>query len=139
MFQLKPVLRPLTIAFFLTAGFQVSSQNPSSILFQCDTSDQPVICAALADALREKSPNLALMHVEATAPFAAPTKGQVTIRYLEKTRDDARLSGHLVWQDQTGQQTQGPVLEFTVMDRNLETANLAPYAHALIKASDLPL
>lgn len=121
----------------------VSSNEFLAIELQCDTERQPSLCAELAKALTAMSPgrDITISPVSGslqTSLSQQPHKG-LTIRYQEQTRRDSWLSGQLIWQENTDQPVEGPVIEFSVMDRDLQPKDMTSFAKALIRASDLPL
>ena len=72
-------------------------------------------------------------------PLSQQPHTGLTIRYQEQTRTKSWLSGQLIWQENTDLPVEGPVIEFSVMDRDLQPKDMTSFAEALIRAADLPL
>lgn len=142
MLRFRPALHTLAAALVFSVVSPVSSKELPKVLFQCDFEQHPSICKALVEALKSKAPELDLTVTEVSDPSATEMANHfsgLTLRYHEQSRAKDRLSGQLVWQDQEGQPVDGPLLELSIMDSNLEGQNLTPFAHALIEVSDLPI
>jgi hypothetical protein len=146
--QFRPALLILTTALVFKAVIPVSSKTVSSkefpsIQLQCNAEQQPSLCAALAKALTARTPgrevSTSAVPKTSEAALAQDPQTGLTVRYQEKTRTASWLSGQLFWQVKTGAPVEGPVVEFSVMDRDLQPDDMVPFADALIRASDLPL
>ncbi len=138
---LRPVLKLLSTALIFSVGTPVLSSETTSVVLQCDTQQQPLICAALAEGLVAKWPELMLTLVNVSEVQESPEvdpQAEYTIRYLETSRSSNVLSGQLNWQDRAGPTVEGPVAGFSVMDRELQDRDLAIFTETLIETSGLP-
>ena len=93
-----------------------------------------MICEALAQALNAEWPDHSI-----SISADPEARANLTIRYVEKHRANDWLSGHLNWRDADGLSGDGPVIEYSVMDRALTTNDLKPYAVQLVRSTQLPL
>lgn len=142
MFQRDYIFRSLIAALLLFSVAPVSSKEHSKVVLQCNSAQHPMICKALAEALRDKRPGLNLIVSDDSAPVETDGLDQIsvlTISYHEQKRTNTLLSGRLIWQDQEGRRVDGPVLGLTIMDSTLRGKDLSPFAQALVQHSDLPL
>lgn len=142
MFQRDYTFRGLIAALLIFLVTPVSSKEHSTVVLQCNSAQHPMICKALAEALRAQRPGLNLTVAKDTTPVDTGDLDQtptLTISYHELKRTNTLLSGQLIWQDQGGRRVDGPVLGLTIMDSTLRGKDLSPFAQALVQRSDLPL
>ena len=125
MFQRDYIFRSLIAALLFFSVTPVSSKEHSKVVLQCNSAQHPMICKALAEALRDNRPGLNLIVTDDSAPVETDGLDQI--------------SGRLIWQDQEGRRVDGPVLGLTIMDSNLRGKDLSPFAQALVQHSVLPL
>lgn len=138
---LRPVLNLLSTALVFSVGTPALSSENTSLVLQCDTEQQPMICDALVEGLTARWPELKLTLVNVSKAQESPQVGpqvDYTLRYHEQSRTSQGLSGHLVWQDQTGKTVEGPVLNVSIMDRALRDQDLPQFSKTLIETSSLP-
>lgn len=134
MARIKNIAKASSVAMLLTAGAPAVGNSAPLILLHCDGGQQTQICEALVQALTAEWPGHSI------ALSADPdAQAGLTIRYVEKHRADDWLSGHLNWQHADGLSGDGPVIEYSVMDRALTSSDLTPYAVQLVRSTELPL
>lgn len=134
MAPINKIAKLSSVAMLLSAGTPAVGNSAPLILLHCDGGQQAQVCDALHQALAAEWPNhaISLTSDEAAQP-------SLTIRYVEKHRADDWLSGYLRWQRADGLSGDGPVIEYSVMDRALTSSDLAPYAVQLVRATEFPL
>ena len=118
----------------LSVGTPVAGDSSSRIIVQCDAAGQVLVCDALVQALHEKWPDHTV-----SLSIAAVAEAELTVRYVEKHRAEDWVSGSLNWQGADGARGEGPVIEFSVMDRTLKPDDLSPYAQQLVRSTEFPL
>ena len=117
----------------LTAGAPVVGKTAPLVLVHCDDEQQRLVCDELVQALAALWPDHSIS-------LAADPEAQagLTIRYVEKHRANDWLSGNLSWQRADGLSADGPVIEYSVMDRALTSSDMAPYAVQLVRSTEFP-
>ncbi|NIZ61989.1 hypothetical protein DL239_13490 [Sedimentitalea sp. CY04] len=134
MAPIKIIAKASSVAALLSVGVPAVGESAPQILLHCNGGKQAMICEALAQALNAEWPDHSIS-------ISADPKAQadLTIRYVEKHRANDWLSGHLNWRDADGLSGDGPVIEYSVMDRALTDSDLTPYAVQLVRSTNLPL
>ncbi|PCJ07768.1 MAG: hypothetical protein COB16_10110 [Rhodobacteraceae bacterium] len=133
MASIKKIAKLSSVAMLLSAGTPTVGNSAPLILLHCDGGQQAQVCDALIQALTAEWPdhNISLL----ADPNA---QASLTIRYVEKHRADDWLSGYLSWQRADGLSGDGPVIEYSVMDRALRSSDLTPYAVQLVRSTEFP-
>lgn len=133
MAPIKKIAKASSVAMLLTTGAPAVGNSAPLILVHCDGEQQMQVCDALVQALTAQWPDHSIS-------LAADPNAQagLTVRYLEKHRADDWLSGHLSWQRADGLSGDGPVIEYSVMDRALISSDLTPYAVQLVRSTEFP-
>lgn len=121
-----------TLLLLISAPSAVAG-NARFVLVHCTAPQPDSLCAALKQALIEERPDYHISDASHLAPD--PT---ITIRYQENARADTWVSGALEWETSEGATGTGPTIEQTVMDGLLQADDLARYARALVKSTELP-
>ena len=123
-----------SVALLLSLGAPVAGGSPSRIVVQCDGAGQVRVCDALVQALHAKWPD----HIVSLSTDSE-AEADLIVRYVEKHRAEDWLSGALNWHGADGASGEGPVIEFSIMDRSLKPDDLTPYAQQLVHSTELPL
>ena len=134
MAPIKNIAKASSVALLLSAGATTAGNSASLVLLHCDGGKQTEICKALAQALNAEWPDHSI-----SISADPEAQADLTIRYVEKHRANDWLSGHLNWRDADGLSGDGPVIEYSVMDRALTDSDLTPYAVQLVRSTNLPL
>ena len=88
----------------------------------------PAYCSALAEALTERWPQVALV----------PEGGAVAIEMRLSARTATHVAGHLDWQGADGIRHRGPTVEVTLFDGAPEDSAARDLARGLAALADLP-
>ncbi len=133
MASIKNIAKLSSVAMLLAASSPALGNSAPLILLHCDGGQQAHVCDALLQALTAEWPDHAI-----SLAADADTQAGLTIRYVEKHRADDWLSGYLSWQRADGLSGDGPVIEYSVMDRALTASDLPPYAVQLVRSTEFP-
>jgi len=133
MASIKNIVKLSSVAMLLSAGTQAVGNSAPVILLHCDAGQQAQICDALLQALTAEWPDHAI-----SLAVDADAQAGLTIRYVEKHRAADWLSGYLSWQRADGLSGDGPMIEYSVMDRALTASDLPPYAVQLVRSTEFP-
>jgi len=132
MASIKNIAKLSSVAMLLTASSPALGNSAPPILLHCD-GGQAHVCDALRQALTAEWPDHAI-----SLAADADVQAGLTIRYVEKHHADNWLSGYLSWQRADGLSGDGPVIEYSVMDRALTLSDLLPYAVQLVRSTEFP-
>jgi len=134
MAPIKKIAKLTSVAMLLSAGSPAVGNSAPLIVVHCDAEQQAQVCIALVQALTAQWPDYSI----SLSP-APDAQAGLTVRYVEKHRADDWLSGYLSWRLADGPSGEGPVIEYSVMDRALTSNDLTPYAVQLVRSTKLPL
>jgi hypothetical protein len=93
------------------------------------------MCAALTGALKRTG-----RKVQIAPPHSsrAPTRGDLTIAFVEEGRSAEHIVGHLAWTTANGAESRGESLRCSVVDARVSDAILRSYADTLVHHARLP-
>ena len=134
MARIKKIAKVSSVAMLLSTGAPAVGNTAPLILLCCEDGQQTQICEALVQALTAEWPDHSV-----SLASDPDVQASLTIRYVEKHRANDWLSGYLSWQNADGLNGDGPVIEYSVMDRALTSSDLTPYAVQLVRLTQLPL
>lgn len=134
MARIKKIAKVSSVAMLLSTGAPAVGNTAPLILLRCEDGQQTQICEALVQALTAEWPDHSV-----SLASDPDVQASLTIRYVEKHRANDWLSGYLSWQNADGLNGDGPVIEYSVMDRALTSSDLTPYAVQLVRLTQLPL
>jgi len=120
-------------AVLLSSGTSLAASDPASITLECNVAQLDTLCPALTQALEAKFSDLAQFSLTEQVGRA-----DLAIQYVAKHLSTDWLSGQLTWQSADGRSGAGPVIEYSVMDRQLNPDDMTPFALQLVRATEFP-
>ena len=124
-------------AIALAAGTtcHAGTQDAQPILLVCNEL-RSHLCQSLSRIIEDRATPRTVSIIAETDPI--PENAPVVIHFVQKSRTDDMLSGHLAWSGNEISPGAGPELELSVMDAPLNDEMIADFAAQLVQTTDLP-
>lgn len=115
----------------LSSSTSLEASTIPRLHLECEDERQETLCSALQVALVARFPEHSL-----ATQVELDEQADLTIRYVAKHQAKDWQSGHLSWQLADGRTGDGPVIEYSVMDRTLNSDDMTPFAQQLVRSTE---
>ncbi|MDE4134980.1 hypothetical protein PXK00_17860 [Phaeobacter sp. QD34_3] len=146
MSLISDITRTSATVLLLASAAVADDAAERHVSLQCDAQDRAhdmgPMCEALGEALAAAVTGYAFKVMEGSSGVSKadepPAEAALTLHFTERGRADSWLSGQLSWSSADGRKGDSPVLEYSVMDRQLNAEDLASFAQQLIRSANIP-
>ena len=117
----------------LSSSTSLEAGTSPRLYLECEGGQQETLCSALLAALDVRFPEHSL-----TTQVDDDERADLAVRYVAKHQAKDWLSGQLIWLSADGRTGDGPIIEYSVMDRQLNSDDMTPFALQLVRATEFP-